>query len=111
MGIEYSANLDAKFEMSELCALVHASSSRRGLFEPGAARVRAFRADPYAIADRLPENGFIDMDFRIGRGRSAEEKKRTGEAIFTGVIARVLCRHARPAGERRDQRRDLSARA
>ncbi|TIN35660.1 hypothetical protein [Mesorhizobium sp.] len=85
MGIEYSANLDAKVEMSELCALVSRIILETGLFEPGAERVRAFRADAYAVADRLPENGFIDMIFRIGRGRSAEEKKRTGEAIIKGL--------------------------
>lgn len=85
MSIEYSANLDAKVDMGELCALVSRAILETGLFEPGAVRVRAFRAEAYAIADRLPENGFIDLNFRIGKGRSAEEKKRTGEAIFAAV--------------------------
>ena len=85
MAIEYSANLDAKVDMTELCALVSRTILETGLFEPGAVRVRAFRTEAYAIADRLPENGFIDMNFRIGKGRSAEEKKRTGEAIFAAV--------------------------
>ena len=56
-----------------------------GLFEVGAVRVRALRADHYAIADRLPENGFVDLNLRIGKGRSAEEKKRTGEALFAAA--------------------------
>ena len=85
MAIEYSANLDAKVDMGALCALVSRTILETGLFEPGAVRVRALRAEAYAIADRLPENGFIDMNFRIGKGRSAEEKKRTGEAIFAAV--------------------------
>ncbi len=85
MAIEYSANLDAKVDMGALCELVARTILETGLFEPGAVRVRAFRAEAYAIADRLPENGFIDMNFRIGKGRSAEEKKRTGEAIFAAV--------------------------
>ncbi|TGV75888.1 5-carboxymethyl-2-hydroxymuconate isomerase, partial [Mesorhizobium sp. M00.F.Ca.ET.158.01.1.1] len=34
---------------------------------------------------RLPENAFLDMSFRIGSGRGAEDKKRTGEAVFTAV--------------------------
>lgn len=85
MSIEYSANLDAKVDMGELCALVSRTILETGLFEPGAVRVRAFRAEAYAIADRLPENSFIDLNFRIGKGRSAEEKKRTGEAIFAAV--------------------------
>ena len=85
MVIEYSANLDAKVDMGALCELVARTILETGLFEPGAVRVRAFRAEAYAIADRLPENGFIDLNFRIGKGRSDEEKKRTGEAIFAAV--------------------------
>ena len=56
-----------------------------GLFELGALRVRALRADAYAVADLLPENAFIDMSFRIGKGRSELEKRNTGEAIFSTV--------------------------
>ncbi|UVK42861.1 5-carboxymethyl-2-hydroxymuconate Delta-isomerase [Mesorhizobium sp. AR07] len=84
-SIEYSANLDAKVDMDELCALVLRTVLDTGLFETGAVRVRAFRADAYAVADRLAENAFLDMSFRLGIGRSADEKKRTGEAVFAAV--------------------------
>lgn len=85
MTIEYSANLENRVDMGELCALISRTVLDTGLFEPGAVRVRAFRAEAYAVADCLPENGFIDMNFRIGKGRSAAEKKRTGEALFAAV--------------------------
>ena len=85
MTIEYSANLDAKVDIGELCALISRAIFETGSFEPGAVRVRAFRAEAYAIADRHAENGFIDMNLRIGRGRGADEKKRAGEAIFAAV--------------------------
>ena len=61
---------------ANLCALVLRTVLDTGLFETGAVRVRAFRAEAYAIADNLPENAFLDMSFRIGTGRSAEDKKR-----------------------------------
>ncbi|MBN9030148.1 MAG: 5-carboxymethyl-2-hydroxymuconate isomerase [Rhizobiales bacterium 63-7] len=83
--MEYSANLDVSVDFDGLCKAVHATILSTGLFELGAVRVRALRADAYAVADLLPENGFIDMCFRIGKGRSAEEKKKTGEAIFATV--------------------------
>ncbi len=83
--MEYSANLDVSVDFDGLCKAVHATILSTGLFELGAVRVRALRADAYAVADLLPENGFIDMSFRIGKGRSAEEKKKTGEAIFATV--------------------------
>lgn len=83
--MEYSANLDASVDFPGLCQAVHATILSSGLFELGAVRVRAIRCDAYAVADLLPENGFIDMSFRIGKGRSDEEKRRTGEAIFATV--------------------------
>lgn len=96
MAIEYSANLDASVDMNELCALVSRTILETGLFEHGAIRVRAFRAEAYAVADRLAENGFIDMNFRIGKGRSADEKKRAGEAIFAAVSQHLAPLFATP---------------
>ncbi|MFK0276840.1 5-carboxymethyl-2-hydroxymuconate Delta-isomerase [Ensifer sp. NPDC090286] len=85
LTIEYSGNLDAKVDFARLCRTVHKTILGTGLFELGAVRVRTIRSLDYAIADLLPENGFIDMSFRIGRGRTEAEKKATGEAIFKAV--------------------------
>ena len=87
--IEYSANLQGNADIASLCVAIHKTIMATGLFELGAVRVRAFRADDYAIADLLPENAFVDMEFRVGEGRSAEDLKRTGEAIFKSA-AEVL---------------------
>ena len=81
-SIEYSANLDGKVDMGGLCGALARAILSTGLFEIGAVRVRALRCETYAIADQLPENAFVDISFRIGRGRTGEEKKRTGEVMF-----------------------------
>ncbi|MBN9244707.1 MAG: 5-carboxymethyl-2-hydroxymuconate Delta-isomerase [Mesorhizobium sp.] len=96
MVVEYSANLDASVDIAQLCTLLSRTIFDTGLFELGAIRVRAFRAEAYAVADRLPENGFIDLNLRIGKGRSAEEKKRAGEAIFAAVTAHLAGLFATP---------------
>ncbi|AOG51796.1 5-carboxymethyl-2-hydroxymuconate isomerase [Brucella melitensis] len=83
--MEYSSNLDGTVDFDGLCRAVHETILDTGLFELGAVRGRAFRAEAYAVADLLPQNGFIDMSFRIGVGRSDEEKRKTGEAIFATV--------------------------
>lgn len=83
--IEYSANLDAAVDFDAFCRLILKTAMATGLFELGALRVRAFRADACAVADELPENAFIDISLRIGVGRSAEEKKAAGEAIFAAA--------------------------
>lgn len=87
LTVEYSANLESRADLDALCATLLETILETGLFETGAVRVRALKADHYAVADRLPENGFIDLNFRIGNGRSAEEKKRTGEALFAAASA------------------------
>jgi 5-carboxymethyl-2-hydroxymuconate isomerase len=82
LTVEYSANLEGRTDLDALCTALLETVLATGLFEVGAIRVRALRADHYAVADRVPENAFIDLNFRIGKGRSAEEKKHTGEALF-----------------------------
>lgn len=89
LRLEYSANLDQKADMSAVCRAAHEAILSTGLFEIGAPRVRAYPAPHYAIADRHVENGFVDMVFRLGAGRSAEDKKRAGDAIMAAVAAEL----------------------
>ena len=87
--LEYSANLEAKTDLPALCADISAAILSTGLFELGAVRVRALRCAAYAIADSHPENAFLDMSFRIGRGRTMADKRRAGEAIFAAASQRL----------------------
>lgn len=96
MSIEYSANLDGSVDMAALCRLMLETMLETGLFEVGAVRVRALRAESYAVADLLAENGFIDMNLRIGRGRSDAEKKKAGEAIFAAASSFLAKQFATP---------------
>lgn len=84
-SIEYSANLDGRFEMQDLCEAVHAAALDTGFFELGAIRVRAIRCEAYAVADKLPENAFAHIVLRLGRGRNAADKKRIGDRIFAAA--------------------------
>ncbi|OUJ14770.1 5-carboxymethyl-2-hydroxymuconate Delta-isomerase [Acetobacter sp. DsW_063] len=83
LSIEYSANLRDSVDLTTLCVRLRDAILETGLFEVGAVRVRAFEASAWAVADMLPENAFIDMSFRIGEGRTFDEKRRAGEAIFS----------------------------
>jgi 5-carboxymethyl-2-hydroxymuconate isomerase len=80
--IEYSGNLGGRVNMSAFCKTMHEAIFATGLFELGAIRVRAFCAEQYAIADIDLANAFIDISFRVGEGRSQEQLKAAGEAIF-----------------------------
>lgn len=82
LTIEYSGNLDDKVSMDEFCGALLEAVQSTGLFELGAIRVRAVACQAYAVADRHVDNAFVDMSFRIGEGRSPEDRKRAGEVIF-----------------------------
>lgn len=83
--IEHSANLDAESDVQALCDAIHAAALATGFFELGAIRVRAISCKHYAVADRLPENAFAHIALRLGRGRSAADKKKIGEIIFAAA--------------------------
>ena len=85
LTLEYSANLEGKADIAALCRDLHAAVMASGLFELGAVRVRAFAAQHYAVADLDPRNSFIDMSFRIGQGRTPDDIKAAGEAIFAAA--------------------------
>lgn len=82
LTVEYSANLENRTDLDAFCRALHAAMLASGLFELGAIRVRALRADHYAVANLLPENTFAALGLRIGAGRTVADKKRAGEVIF-----------------------------
>ena len=92
LTLDYSANLEKTVDLDRLCRVALKTLLDTGLFEVGAVRVRAFSCDHYAIADDLPENSFIDASLRIGTGRTLDEKKRAGEALF-GALSEFLEPH------------------
>ena len=82
--IEYSANLERRISLSQLCEEVRQAMIETGAFETGAIRVRALRCEAYAIADALPQNAFIDMVLRMAP-RPEEVERKVGETVFAAV--------------------------
>jgi 5-carboxymethyl-2-hydroxymuconate isomerase len=60
-SIEYSANLDAHVDMTEICEIVRRAAVETGIFPVGGIRVRAIRCEDYAIADGRHDYGFLAM--------------------------------------------------
>ncbi|MBV9394383.1 MAG: 5-carboxymethyl-2-hydroxymuconate isomerase [Methylobacteriaceae bacterium] len=80
--VEYSANLDAAMSIEALTRDVHRAVLATGTFKPGAVRTRAERRDIFVIADGDPQNAFINVIARIGRGRPPEKRRGLAEAIM-----------------------------
>jgi 5-carboxymethyl-2-hydroxymuconate isomerase len=85
LTVEYSANLPGRADLDQLCRALHGAMLDSGLFELGAIRVRALRADHFAVADLLPENAFAHLTLRLGAGRSLDDRKRAGDLIFAAA--------------------------
>ena len=81
MQIQYSKNCEEHFDMNLFCRTIADEILSSGLYPCGGLRVRATAQDHAVIADAHPHNKFIDMVFRIGKGRSDTDKKKTGGAI------------------------------
>jgi|SRR4051794_18904244 len=83
--IEYSANLDASVDMSEVVEVVRKAAVETGIFPLGGIRVRAVKCEHYAIADGRPGLAFLDMLLRLGEGRDLTTRKKAGEHVFRAL--------------------------
>jgi 5-carboxymethyl-2-hydroxymuconate isomerase len=90
-SIEYSANLDAMIDMTEICEIVRRAAVETGIFPVGGIRVRAIRCEDYAIADGRYDYGFLAMLLRLGEGRDLAARQKAGAHVF-----QALSRHLDP---------------
>lgn len=88
-SIEYSANLDERLDMAEVCEIVRKAAGETGIFPIGGIRVRAIRCEHYAIADGKPDYGFLAMLLRLGEGRDLAARQRAGEHVFKTLSAHL----------------------
>jgi 5-carboxymethyl-2-hydroxymuconate isomerase len=93
--IQHSSNI-GPVEIQALCDSLHDVMISTGTFPLGGVRVRALSSDAYAIADRHKDNAFVDMVLRMGKGRSIEQKKRSGAALMSTAEACFSEALARP---------------
>ena len=88
-SIEYSANLDERLDMAEVCEIVRKAAGETGIFPIGGIRVRAIRCEHYAIADGKPDYVFLAMLLRLGEGRDLAARQRAGEHVFKALSAHL----------------------
>ncbi len=86
--IEWSGNLAGVLDLRCLMTLVATDMGTRssGIFPIGGIRVRAYRADDYVIADgACTDDAFVNIEVRMGEGRSAEFRKAYFDALFENI--------------------------
>jgi len=91
--ILYTGNLDTATDMTTLSrALVNTLLAQRDeagapVFPTGGTRVFAYPAAHFAVADGSGDFGFIYLNLRMGRGRSAAVHQRVGDALVATARA------------------------
>ncbi|QTN25725.1 5-carboxymethyl-2-hydroxymuconate isomerase [Rhizobacter sp. AJA081-3] len=97
MVVLYSPNLDPVADIGKLCRslademLTIRDERGQQVLPAGGVRVLAYAADHAAIADGEGDYAFVYLNLRLGRGRSADVKRRIGEQL-----AEVARRHFEP---------------
>jgi len=87
--IEYSENLEAAIDMNGLVTVMHDTAVGLDSLPTGGIRTRSVARKVFRIADGHPDNGFISVVLRIAKGRSDDEKKAAGEALFAALAGYV----------------------
>lgn len=86
VSLEYSANLDERADIQGLCDEILRVMLNIGTFDVGAVRVRAVRCEAFAIADRHPDNAFVDISLRMAP-RDDAVRSTIGEIVFEVAAA------------------------
>jgi 5-carboxymethyl-2-hydroxymuconate isomerase len=100
----YTPNLEAHADFGALCRrladamLAVQDDEGRQVFPPGGVRVLAYPAAHYAVADGgaagraaggSGDYGFIYLNLRMARGRSAAVQQRAGQALEAAAMAQL----------------------
>ena len=83
--VEYSSNLETDLSPRRLIDRIHGAVVATGVFPLGGVRTRAERRDVYCVADGDPDNAFVAILIRIGRGRDEATRKRVSQAVLAAL--------------------------
>ncbi len=92
LTLDYSGNLRETGRFDVLCAslartLVAFEADGQRVYPVGGVRVRALRADHWAIGDGRTDAAFVHARLHVGAGRSAATLTATGDALFAAMKA------------------------
>ena len=95
--LDYSANLSPEeLRLDELLEKLTAAAAESGVFPLAGLRARAIRCEHFRVADGHPDNAFVNLSTKVGRGRDVDTRKRAGQQLFD-----VLTEHLQPVSDAR----------
>lgn len=89
---EYSANLpNDLLDLPGLMEKMHVAAADSGIFPLSGIRSRAICCEEFRVGDGNPENGFINLSMKVGRGRDEDTRMQMGEQLFS-----IMQEHLQP---------------
>lgn len=87
--IEYTDNIKTEAAIPALLKKINDTiiSQEGGIFPPGGTRSRAIELKDYRMADGEEDYAFVHATFKIGAGRTADQKKKVCDDIFEVIKA------------------------
>ena len=92
--LEYSPNVEVHVTPEVMVETVRRAAVETGLFPIGGIRVRAYRAEQYAMADGDPTHAFVAMQLSLLQGRTPEARQKAGAHIFAALEAALAPAYA-----------------
>ena len=80
--VEHSKWISSSFSVGKLLGALHAEAMQIDALPVGGLRVRSSGRKKSRVGDGAPENQFIYIIVRIGRGRTDAVKKEIGDRLF-----------------------------
>ncbi|MBN8284428.1 5-carboxymethyl-2-hydroxymuconate Delta-isomerase [Zoogloea sp.] len=85
---EYTDNLKAEGDIPGLLRKTNqVVLDQGGVFPKGGIRSRAICLADYCVADGSADDAFVHLTFKMGAGRTAEEKQKVGDELFAMLKA------------------------
>ena len=91
---EYTDNLGTAADIPGLLRKANQVMIAQDVFPVGGIRSRAIELKDYCVADGSADDAFVHATVKIGAGRSAEARQRTGDDLFEMMKAHFAALYA-----------------
>ncbi len=88
--VEYSNNIEeASLDLPGLLERLADVAVATGLFPEKGMRLRAYRADFQRVGAGHPEQGFLHVGMKVGKGRTEAARQEAGATLFEALKAHL----------------------
>ncbi len=91
---EYTDNLGTAADIPGLLRKANQVLIAQGVFPVGGIRSRAIELKDYCVADGSADDAFVHATVKVGAGRSAEARQKTGDDLFEMMKAHFAALYA-----------------